>query len=103
VRTLLLLALPLLLVSCDKEEAKSAPNGPAVEKVKDYVCGMMTPKAEASKLTHEGTDFYFCSEDCLAKFKADPKKYAPHCSCPGSKKACSCDHCGGKEPCDCVK
>lgn len=102
-RTLLLLALPVLLVSCDKEEAKPATNATPVEKAKDYVCGMMIPKATAIKHTHEGADYYFCADACLAKFKAEPKKYAPHCSCVGMKKACSCDHCGGKEPCDCVK
>jgi YHS domain-containing protein len=103
-RTLLLLALPLILLSCDaKEEAKPASGGPAVEKVKDHVCGMMIPKATAVKFSHEGADYYFCADDCLAKFKADPKKYASHCSCAGSKKSCACDHCGGKEPCDCVK
>jgi len=103
-RTLLLLALPLLLVSCDgKEEAKPATNAAPVEKAKDYVCGMMVPKATSIKHAHEGADYYFCADACLEKFKAEPKKYAPHCACVGMKKACSCDHCGGKEPCDCVK
>jgi len=103
-RTLLLFALPLLLVSCDgKEEAKPATNTAPVEKAKDYVCGMMIPKATAIKHAHEGADYYFCADACLEKFKAEPKKYAPHCACVGMKKACSCDHCGGKEPCDCVK
>jgi YHS domain-containing protein len=102
-KTLLLLALPLLLVSCDaKDEAKPSTTAP-VEKVRDYVCGMMIPKATAIKHTHEGADYYFCADACLEKFKADPKKFAAHCACPGTKKACSCDHCGGKEPCDCVK
>ena len=101
-RTLLLLALPLLFVSCDKQEPAPASTAP-VEKSKDYVCGMMIPKATAIKYTHEGADYYFCADACLEKFKADPKKYAPHCTCAGMKKACSCDHCGGKEPCDCVK
>jgi YHS domain-containing protein len=101
-RSLLLLALPLLVLSCDtKEEAK--PTAAPVEKAKDYVCGMMIPKATSIKHTHEGADYYFCADACLEKFKAEPKKYAPHCSCVGMKKACSCDHCGGKEPCDCVK
>ena len=52
---------------------------------------------------HEGVDYYFCADACLEKFKADPKKFAPHCACVGMKKACACDHCGGKEPCDCIK
>ena len=75
-RALLLLALPLLIVSCDKEEAKPASGAP-VEKAKDYVCGMMVPKASAIKHVHEGTEYFFCADACLEKFKADPKKYAP--------------------------
>lgn len=103
-KSLLLLSLPLLFVSCDpKDEAKPGATAAPVEKVRDYVCGMMIPKATAVTYTHEGTDYYFCAEACREKFKADPKKFSAHCTCPGSKKACSCDHCGGKEPCDCVK
>jgi len=103
-KSLLFLALPLLLASCDaKDEAKPGATSAPVEKARDYVCGMMIPKAAAIKHTYEGTDYYFCAEACLEKFKADPKKYATRCTCPGMKKACSCDHCGGKEPCDCVK
>jgi len=105
-RTLMLLALPLLIVSCGKEESKPAmDHGPAAgaDKTKDPVCGMMIDKTKAIKHTHEGADYYFCADACLAKFKAEPKKYAVHCSCAGMKRQCSCDHCGGKEPCDCVK
>ncbi len=101
-RVLLLLALPLLFAACDaKEEPKTA--APAVEKAKDPVCEMMIPKSTAIKHTHEGADYYFCAQACVDKFKADPHKYAAHCSCAGTKKACACAHCGGKEPCDCVK
>jgi YHS domain-containing protein len=77
-RTLLLLALPLLIVSCDKEVAKPATNPAPVEKAKDYVCEMSIPKASAIKHTHEGVEYFFCADACLAKFKADPKKYIPH-------------------------
>ena len=104
-KTLLLLcALPLLLASCDSQEPpKPATNAAPVEKSKDPICGMMIAKEGALKHTHEGADYYFCAQGCVDKFKADPKKYAAHCTCAGTKKACSCDHCGGKEPCDCVK
>jgi YHS domain-containing protein len=109
-RTLMLLALPLLLLSCDsKEEPKahdhSMHDAPAAsaDKAKDPVCGMMIDKAKATKHTHEGADYFFCADACLAKFKAEPKKYAVHCSCAGMKRACACDHCGGKDPCDCTK
>jgi len=111
-RTLMLLALPLLFAACDakKEEPKtpdhgSMPAAPAAtgDKAKDPICGMMIAKDKAIKHTHEGADYYFCADACLAKFKADPKKFAVHCSCANMKRQCSCDHCGGKEPCDCTK
>jgi YHS domain-containing protein len=102
-KALLLAILPFLLVSCDKEEAKPAATAAPVEKAKDTVCEMMIPKATAIKVTHEGADYYFCGQACVDKFKADPKKYAVHCTCANTKKACSCDHCGGTTPCDCVK
>jgi YHS domain-containing protein len=75
-KALLLLALPLLLISCDAREEAKSTTAP-VEKSKDYVCGMMVPKASAIKHVHEGTEYFFCADACLEKFKADPKKYAP--------------------------
>lgn len=46
------------------------------EKVKDPVCGMMVDPSSA-KGHHDYKDghYYFCSEDCLSKFKAAPEKY----------------------------
>jgi YHS domain-containing protein len=46
------------------------------EKVKDVVCEMTTDSPE-SYISHEyqGETFYFCSEHCLGKFKAEPDKY----------------------------
>jgi YHS domain-containing protein len=73
-KSLLLLALPLLLVSCDAKEEPKSTTAP-VEKVDDLVCGMKIPKGSAVKYAHEGKDYYFCAEACLDKFKADPKKY----------------------------
>jgi YHS domain-containing protein len=107
----MLLALPLLFAACDqKVETKShdhnqMPSAPAAtgDKAKDPICGMMIAKDKAIKHTHEGADYYFCADACLAKFKADPKKHAVHCSCANMKRQCSCDHCGGKDPCDCTK
>jgi len=102
-KALLLCALPFLSVSCDQEESKPKADAAPVEKAKDPVCEMMIPKASAIKHTHEGADYYFCAQACLDKFKGDLQKYAVHCTCPNMKKACSCDHCGGTTPCDCVK
>ncbi|MBI5752139.1 MAG: YHS domain-containing protein, partial [Hydrogenophilales bacterium] len=42
----------------------------------DPVCGMnVEEQSAAGKLTHEGTVYYFCSADCLGKFKANPAAY----------------------------
>lgn len=42
----------------------------------DPVCGMqVTPLKAAASATHNGTTSFFCSQGCVAKFKADPQKY----------------------------
>ncbi|MBI2847542.1 MAG: heavy metal translocating P-type ATPase [Chloroflexi bacterium] len=46
-------------------------------KVKDPVCGMeIDPKNAAAREEFQGKTYYFCSENCHTKFKAEPKKYA---------------------------
>uniref|UniRef100_UPI0035674371 heavy metal translocating P-type ATPase n=1 Tax=Desulfosarcina sp. TaxID=2027861 RepID=UPI0035674371 len=46
------------------------------EKVTDPVCGMSTKSPdEYIPHDHEGTTFYFCSDHCLEKFKAEPDGY----------------------------
>ena len=48
----------------------------ATTKVKDPVCGMTVDPASAKHHTeHYGTEFYFCSAGCSAKFAADPHRY----------------------------
>lgn len=42
--------------------------------VVDPVCGMAYTK-EFSKHTHDGKDYFFCSEECLGTFKQGPEKY----------------------------
>ncbi len=42
----------------------------------DPVCRMQVdPGSAAGALEHEGVRYFFCSQHCLAKFKADPGKY----------------------------
>lgn len=42
----------------------------------DPVCGMTTEKeGEFIQYNHEGHPYYFCSEHCLTKFKADPHTF----------------------------
>jgi Cu+-exporting ATPase len=44
---------------------------------KDPVCGMdVDPKSAAASRVHEAQTYYFCSLDCVAKFDADPGRYA---------------------------
>ena len=44
--------------------------------MRDVVCGMDVDPAEApAKLDHDGTTYYFCSEECKADFAADPERY----------------------------
>jgi Cu+-exporting ATPase len=43
----------------------------------DSVCGMtVDPKTAAGSATWQGQTYFFCSPPCLAKFNADPAKYA---------------------------
>ena len=42
----------------------------------DPVCGMnVAPESAAGSLEHAGQTYFFCSQRCLEKFKADPSKY----------------------------
>ncbi len=43
----------------------------------DPVCGMtVDPATAAGSVAHAGTTYHFCSTRCVAKFEADPAKYA---------------------------
>jgi Cu+-exporting ATPase len=44
--------------------------------LKDPVCGMTVGPDSGVRHSHDGKVFAFCSEGCLAKFKADPRRYA---------------------------
>ncbi|MGH2658321.1 MAG: heavy metal translocating P-type ATPase [Actinomycetota bacterium] len=45
--------------------------------VRDPVCGMdVDPSNAAGREDYEGVTYYFCSPACLARFRADPKRYA---------------------------
>ena len=64
----------------------------ATERAKDPVCGM-TPfkavaKAKGNTLTHLGTEYFFCSAGCKAKFETEPEKYLS----PEAKPASCCGH-----------
>jgi P-type Cu+ transporter len=45
-------------------------------KGKDPVCGMeVDPAKAAATIEHQGTTFYFCSQGCATKFRAEPQKF----------------------------
>ena len=51
--------------------------------VHDPVCGMkVDPAATKQQVKHQGTEYYFCSTDCQAKFVADPAKYVGNAKAP---------------------
>ncbi len=57
-------------------EARSTATQPAVKSI-DPVCGMELGAAEvAARLSLEGSDRAFCSDDCLRKFVVAPEQYA---------------------------
>ncbi len=42
----------------------------------DPVCGMtVDPSTAAAHVEHKGSTYYFCSQGCATKFRADPEKY----------------------------
>lgn len=44
--------------------------------VHDPVCGMdIDPASAAGSLTHDGVVYYFCSQRCLDRFRADPAQF----------------------------
>lgn len=46
------------------------------DKTLDPVCGMtVDPETAQYKSSYKKQDYYFCAENCLKKFKADPEKY----------------------------
>ena len=43
--------------------------------LKDPVCGMTVAETSSHPLVHEGQTYYFCSTNCLSRFKAAPRRY----------------------------
>lgn len=47
-----------------------------LNKTTDPVCGMKLNKKEAKFISeHDGSKYYFCSENCKEKFNKDLEKY----------------------------
>jgi YHS domain-containing protein len=44
--------------------------------VKDPVCGMkISPGDAVASIEHDGTTYYFCSQDCADSFRESPEDY----------------------------
>jgi YHS domain-containing protein len=41
----------------------------------DPVCGMKVDRVRAVRVDHAGATYYVCSENCRARFEADPERY----------------------------
>jgi len=51
-------------------------SAPGAHKVTDPVCAMsVAPQNARAKLEYEGATYYFCSQGCADKFRANPSKY----------------------------
>ncbi len=80
--TLLLAAALFAAVGCGKTPPPAAPApapAPAAStaaKEKDPVCGMDVAANAPLSMKEGAKTYHFCSQGCLDKFKADPKKYA---------------------------
>lgn len=49
----------------------------------DPVCGMSVDERDAAgRLSHQGKDYFFCSDSCLQKFRAAPDRFAPAVTAP---------------------
>jgi YHS domain-containing protein len=61
---------------------EAPPGGPlpkngksASREDRDPVCGMTVPTATAKSSLWDGRAYYFCSQDCRAKFEASPATF----------------------------
>ncbi len=54
-------------------------------KEKDPVCGMSVDPKTALHATHEGKQYYFCSQNCRSEFTSQPKQSTTHKNDDGCK------------------
>ncbi|KAB2943543.1 MAG: methyltransferase domain-containing protein [Hyphomicrobium sp.] len=60
----------------------------ATTEVVDPVCGMtVVPDKAAGTATYKGKTYYFCSTQCVAKFKANPQTYVREYAAPAERPA----------------
>ncbi len=66
----------------------SVPSSPKTET--DPVCGMKVAPDPAKSVEHQGRPYFFCSQRCIDKFRADPTQYVT-ATAPASASAGSAD------------
>jgi YHS domain-containing protein len=88
VLSFLFLASSLIIIAQEKQEIKQAKTtkvekskntkvSDSKSKDKKYWCAVMDMQGKKEiNYKYKGKTYYFCCKDCLAKFKADPEKYA---------------------------
>ena len=59
----------------DEPKAAGSITAPG-DKIIDPVCHMTVEIEKAKSVVYRGQAYYFCSQDCRAKFEADPNAYA---------------------------
>ena len=78
--TLALAGVILALSSCKKKEPAAAPNAPVEQASAELdlqkICPIMgNPINKDIYTEYKGKKVYFCCQECLDKFKAEPEKY----------------------------
>lgn len=58
--------------------ASGAPTTSSADTASCPVLGTTMPKSQMIKLDYKGKTYYFCCQDCVTKFKANPQKYIDH-------------------------
>ena len=74
-RSILAVALILVLAATFMMTAAGQQSKKAPEKAKDPVCGIMVDKNPELSANHKGKTYYFCSKADMEKFKKEPEKY----------------------------
>ncbi len=64
----------------DASPDSSGPLRTPPDKVVDPVCHVNVETAKAKSAVYGGQVYYFCSQDCRAKFETDPPTYAKDAS-----------------------
>ena len=60
--------------------------------LKDPVCGMDVDRNSQFHIQHHSQNYYFCSQHCLSKFKANPDQYIEDTKNEDSNEVSTCHH-----------